>query len=192
MKVRELFILISTIVVVAIISIALIWPPVLCCFIVVGPIILMGVFDIFQKRHTIRRNFPVIGRFRYVLESVRPEIMQYFVETDTEGRPLNRILRSVVYRRAKGETDTEPFGTQMDLYHSGYEWMEHSMYAKNNPKDIGEFPRLLIGGKDCKQPYSSSLLNISAMSFGSLSDNAIMALNKGAKIQVKVVSAIII
>tara|TARA_R110002049_G_scaffold151464_1_gene315072 strand:+ start:290 stop:1879 length:1590 start_codon:yes stop_codon:yes gene_type:complete len=181
MKVRERFILISTIVVIAIICIALFWPPVLWGFILVGPLILMGIFDIFQKRHTIRRNFPVIGRFRYVLESIRPEIMQYFVETDTEGRPLNRILRSVIYRRAKGETDTEPFGTQMDLYHSGYEWMEHSMYAKNNPKDIGEFPRLLIGGKDCKQPYSSSLLNISAMSFGSLSDNAIMALNKGAK-----------
>ena len=181
MKVRERFILISTIVVIAIICIALFWPPILWSFILVGPLVMMGIFDIFQKRHTIRRNFPLIGRFRYVLESIRPEIMQYFVETDTEGRPLNRILRSVIYRRAKGETDTEPFGTQMDLYHSGYEWMEHSMYAKNNPKDIGEFPRLLIGGKDCKQPYSSSLLNISAMSFGSLSNNAVMALNKGAK-----------
>ena len=141
----------------------------------------MGVFDIFQKSHTIRRNYPVIGRFRYMLESIRPEIMQYFVETDTEGRPLNRILRSLVYRRAKGENDTEPFGTQMDIYHSGYEWMEHSMYAKNNPKNIGEFPRLKIGGKDCKQTYFSSLLNISAMSFGSLSKNAVLAMNKGAK-----------
>ncbi|MCM4152827.1 FMN-binding glutamate synthase family protein [Arenibacter sp. N53] len=181
MKVRERFILISTIIVIAIICMSLFWPRILWSFILVGPLVLMGVFDIFQKRHTIRRNFPLIGRFRYVLESIRPEIMQYFVETDTEGRPLNRILRSVIYRRAKGETDTEPFGTQMDLYHSGYEWMEHSMYAKHNPKDIGEFPRLLIGGKDCKQPYSSSLLNISAMSFGSLSNNAIMALNKGAE-----------
>ncbi len=87
----------------------------------------------------------------------------------------------MVYRRAKKVNDTEPFGTQMNLYHSGYEWMEHSMYAKQNPKEIGKFPRLLIGGKDCKQPYSSSLLNISAMSFGSLSKNAILALNKGAK-----------
>lgn len=141
----------------------------------------MGVFDIFQKSHTIRRNYPVIGRFRYMLESIRPEIMQYFVETDTEGRPLNRILRSLVYRRAKGENDTEPFGTQMAIYHSGYEWMEHSIYAKNNPKNIGEFPRLKIGGKDCKQTYFSSLLNISAMSFGSLSKNAVLAMNKGAK-----------
>ena len=181
MKVREYFLLISVLVTIAIISIALFWQPILWLFLIVAPLILMGLFDIFQKSHTIRRNFPLIGRFRYVLESIRPEIMQYFVETDTQGRPLNRILRSLVYRRAKGENDTEPFGTQMDLYHSGYEWLEHSMYAKTNPKDIGVFPRLMIGGKDCKQPYSSSLLNISAMSFGSLSNNAVLALNKGAK-----------
>jgi len=181
MKVREQFILISIITVIVIIGIAYFWSPILWLFLLVTPLILMGVFDIVQKHHAIRRNFPVIGRFRYMLESIRPEIQQYFVETDTEGRPLNRILRSVIYRRAKGETDTVPFGTQKDLYHSGYEWMEHSMYAKNNPKEIGQFPRLHIGGKDCKQPYSSSLLNISAMSFGSLSDNAIMSLNKGAK-----------
>ncbi|TXE07719.1 FMN-binding glutamate synthase family protein [Gelidibacter salicanalis] len=181
MKVREKFILISIIVTVVIIGISLVWSPILWAFILVIPLIMLGVFDIFQKSHTIRRNFPLIGRFRYILESIRPEIMQYFVETDTEGRPLNRILRSLVYRRAKGENDTEPFGTQMDLYHSGYEWLEHSMYAKNNPKEIGEFPRLLIGGKECKQPYSSSLLNISAMSFGSLSKNAVLALNQGAK-----------
>ncbi|MCL4129081.1 UNVERIFIED_CONTAM: hypothetical protein GTU68_051341 [Idotea baltica] len=142
----------------------------------------MGIFDLLQKKHTIRRNFPLIGRFRYVLESIRPEIMQYFVETDTEGRPLNRILRSLIYRRAKNVNDTEPFGTQMNVYGTGYEWMEHSMYAKSNPKEIGEFPRLLIGGSECKQPYDSSLLNISAMSFGSLSTNAVMALNKGAKL----------
>ncbi|HUH28902.1 FMN-binding glutamate synthase family protein [Gelidibacter sp.] len=181
MKVREQFILISVIVVVAIVGIALFWSPILWAFIIILPLIMLGVFDIFQKSHTIRRNFPLIGRARYMLESIRPEIMQYFVETDTEGRPLNRILRSLIYRRAKGQTDTEPFGTQMDIYHSGYEWLEHSMYAKQNPKEIGEFPRLLIGGKECKQPYSSSLLNISAMSFGSLSKNAVLAMNKGAK-----------
>lgn len=181
MKVREKFILVSVIIVAIIFAIALVWPPILWLFVLVAPLILMGIYDIFQTSHTIRRNFPLVGRFRYMLESIRPEIMQYFVETDTQGRPLNRILRSLIYRRAKGEIATEPFGTQMDLYHSGYEWMEHSMYAKNNPKEIGEFPRLLIGGKDCKQPYSASLLNISAMSFGSLSKNAILALNKGAK-----------
>ncbi|RPD96034.1 FMN-binding glutamate synthase family protein [Aureibaculum marinum] len=181
MKARELFILISALVVIVIVGISFFWLPILWSFILFGPLILMGVIDIVQKKHTIRRNFPVIGRFRYVLESIRPEIMQYFVETDTEGRPLNRILRSLIYRRAKKVNDTEPFGTQMNLYHSGYEWMEHSMYAKHNPKEIGKFPKLKIGGSDCKQPYYSSLLNISAMSFGSLSDNAVMALNKGAK-----------
>ncbi len=181
MKVRKYFILISIVLVVLIVGIAMFWPPVLWWFILIGPLIVMGITDIVQKQHAIRRNFPLLGRFRYMLESIRPEIQQYFVETDTEGRPLNRILRSLVYRRAKGLTDTEPFGTQMDLYHAGYEWMEHSMYAKNNPQEIGEFPRLKIGGKDCLQPYSSSLLNISAMSFGSLSDRAILAMNKGAQ-----------
>ncbi|MFS4417455.1 FMN-binding glutamate synthase family protein [Maribacter sp. 2307ULW6-5] len=181
MKVRELFVLIATVSTLAILGIAFFWPPVLWAFLLVAPLVLMGVFDMVQTHHTIRRNFPVIGRFRYVLESIRPEIMQYFVETDTEGRPLNRILRSVIYRRAKGETDTEPFGTQMDLYQTGYEWMEHSMYAKSNPQDVGDFPRLLIGEKNCKQPYSSSLLNISAMSYGSLSKNAVLAMNQGAK-----------
>ncbi|OAD42819.1 FMN-binding glutamate synthase family protein [Polaribacter atrinae] len=181
MKVREYFIIISILITAAVILIAQFWFPIVWSFLLIVPLIILGVFDVFQTKRTIRRNFPLIGRFRYMLESIRPEIMQYFVETDTEGRPLNRILRSLVYRRAKGENDTVPFGTQMDLYHSGYEWLEHSMYAKNNPKEIEEFPRLLIGGKDCKQPYSSSLLNISAMSFGSLSKNAVLALNKGAK-----------
>ncbi len=181
MKAREQFFLISIVAVAAVTGLALFWPPILWLFLLIGPLMVLGFIDVFQTAHTIRRNFPVVGRFRYLLESIRPEIMQYFVETDTEGRPLNRILRSTIYRRAKGETDTEPFGTQMDLYHAGYEWMEHSMYAKHNPKEIGEFPRLKIGGKDCKQPYSSSLLNISAMSFGSLSSNALLALNQGAK-----------
>ena len=181
MKVREFFIIISVVTVLVILTIAQFWSHILWVFILIVPLILMGIFDALQTKHTIRRNFPVIGRFRYMLEAIRPEIMQYFVETDTEGRPINRILRSLVYSRAKGENDTIPFGTQINLYNSGYEWLEHSMYTKYNPQNIGDFPRLLIGGKDCKQPYSSSLLNISAMSFGSLSNNAIMALNKGAK-----------
>ncbi len=181
MKVRELFIVISLMSIAAIISISFYWPPVLWFFLLVVPLVLMGIFDMLQTHHTIRRNFPVLGRMRYVLESIRPEIMQYFVETDTEGKPLNRIERSTVYRRSKGETDTVPFGTQKDLYEIGYEWMEHSMYAKSNPQELGDFPRVLIGGKDCKQPYASSLLNISAMSYGSLSKNAVLAMNQGAK-----------
>lgn len=181
MKAKELFVLISVLLILVVSILAFEWPQTLWLFMLIGPLVLLGVYDIIQKKHTIRRNFPLIGRFRYLLESIRPEIMQYFVETDTEGKPLNRILRSLVYRRAKGTNDTEPFGTQMDLYQIGYEWMEHSMYAKKNPQEISNVPRFMIGSKDCTQPYSSSLLNISAMSFGSLSKNAVLALNQGAE-----------
>ena len=141
---------------------------------------LIGLSDVLQKKQAIRRNFPVIGHGRYLLESIRPEIMQYFVETDTEGRPINRIFRSLVYQRAKSVTDTTPFGTQMDVYNAGYEWMEHSMYPKHFDK-LNHDPRVTIGGSECEQPYSCSLLNISAMSFGALSKNAVLALNGGAK-----------
>ena len=181
MKVREQFILLSLVTVASITAVSFLWKPILWSLIIVAPLFFMGWYDVLQTKHTIRRNFPLLGRFRYALESIRPEIMQYFVETDTEGRPLNRIFRSLIYQRSKKVNDTAPFGTQMNVYRSGYEWMDHSMYAKNSPKEIGEFPRVLIGGKDCKQPYSSSLLNVSAMSFGSLSKNAVLALNKGAK-----------
>ncbi|PCH75922.1 MAG: FMN-binding glutamate synthase family protein [Flavobacteriaceae bacterium] len=181
MKARRIFLIISAIIIVGIIVISLLLTPIYWLFIIVGPLILMGVYDCIQNQHTIRKNFPLIGRFRYALEAIRPEIMQYFVETNTEGRPLNRIFRSLIYQRSKKENDTTPFGTQMNVYRTGYEWMDHSMYAKNT-KNITEIPRVTIGGPDCKQPYSASLLNISAMSFGSLSNRAVMALNKGAKI----------
>ncbi|MCB0406600.1 MAG: FMN-binding glutamate synthase family protein, partial [Bdellovibrionales bacterium] len=139
----------------------------------------LGIVDIIQEKHTIRRNFPVLGRFRYILESVRPEISQYFVESNTDGRPFNRNERSIIYQRAKGDLDTVPFGTQLDVEDIGYEWVNHSITAKHiNYEDL----RVTVGGPDCKQPYSSSLLNISAMSFGALSKNAILALNGGAKL----------
>jgi glutamate synthase domain-containing protein 2 len=184
MKAREKFIIISVIIIASILFIAQYWNPVYWSFIIIAPLIIMGFYDYFQKKHAIRRNYPLLGRMRYVLEGIRPEIMQYFVETDTEGRPLNRIFRSLVYQRSKKENDTTPFGTQMNVYRSGYEWMDHSMYAKNNVKDIehSNYPRVRIGGKDCLQPYEASMLNVSAMSFGSLSKNAVMAMNKGAKI----------
>lgn len=181
MKAREKFILISTISILLIVGVAQFWSPILWSFTIVAPLIIMGMYDVLQTKHTIRRNFPLLGRFRYALEAIRPEIMQYFVETDTQGRPLNRIHRSLIYQRAKKVNDTTPFGTQMNVYRSGYEWMDHSMYASTIVKKEEDFPRVLIGGKDCKQPYSCSFLNISAMSFGSLSKNAVMALNKGAK-----------
>lgn len=140
-------------------------------------IILLGVANSFQKKHAILRNFPVLGYFRYIFETISPEIQQYFIERSTDGKPFSRNQRSLAYQRAKNIDATTPFGTQLDINHSSYEGIKHSIYpAKVNE----ELPRVLVGGPDCKQPYSASLLNISAMSFGSLSENAIIALNKGA------------
>lgn len=181
MNVRQIFIILSIAVSAAILLLGLISPYFLLIFVVVAPVILIGVIDITQKRQSIRRNFPVIGNFRYMLEKVRPEIMQYFVETDTEGRPINRLFRSVIYQRAKRENSTSPFGTQWDVYHPGYEWIDHSVYAAN-PSDLEPEQRILVGGRDCAKPYLASRLNISGMSFGSLSKNAVLAMNKGAKI----------
>jgi glutamate synthase domain-containing protein 2 len=180
MKVRPLFIALSVSITALLLIISLFWKPVLWLFLIVLPLILMGIFDLIQKKHAIRRNFPVVGRLRYFLESIRPEIMQYFVENDRDGRPMDRVTRSMIYQRAKNVTDTVPFGTQMDVYEEGYEWMNHSMYA--GKVKVDEAPRIMIGGEHCTQPYSASLLNISAMSFGSLSKNAVMAMNKGAKL----------
>jgi len=180
MNVRRIFIAASIMVLFAIGAGAYFWLPILWSLVILGPLIIMGLTDMLQNKHTIKKNFPLIGRLRYVLEAIRPEIMQYFVETDTEGRPINRQYRSLIYQRSKKTNDTVPFGTQMNVYSAGYEWMDHSMYAKGE-KEINDKPRINVGGPDCKQPYFASLLNISAMSFGSLSKNAIMALNKGAK-----------
>ncbi|AMC11389.1 glutamate synthase [Lutibacter profundi] len=180
MKAREKFIVISVILLLVIGVISINWKPILWSLLLFGPLILVGIYDIVQKKHAIINNFPIIGHGRYLLENIRPEIMQYFVETDTEGRPINRMFRSLVYQRAKNTNDTVPFGTQMDVYKAGYEWLDHSMYACND-NDKNAHPRVIVGGENCKKPYSASLLNISAMSFGSLSKNAILALNKGAK-----------
>jgi glutamate synthase domain-containing protein 2 len=134
-----------------------------------------------QTKHSITRNFPLFGRARWVMEALRPKLYQYFIESDTDGRPINRIDRNTIYQRAKLQTDTMPFGTQMNVYAEGYEWMTHSISPKDFHK-INHNPRVLFGNKDCKQPYSGSVLNVSAMSYGSLSSNAIEALNGGAKI----------
>lgn len=139
---------------------------------------LLGFYDLFQKKHTILRNFPVIGHVRYLLEMIGPELHQYFVESDTDGKPIDRNHRSYIYERAKEENETHPFGTELNVYDDDYKWMQHSIYPA---KKMETPPRVLIGGKDCRQPYSASLFNISAMSFGALSKNAIEALNLGAK-----------
>ena len=181
MSPRSIFIVLSIISILIISAVSFFWQPILWALVIVLPLTFIGITDLTQTKSSIRRNFPVIGHGRYMLESIRPEIMQYFVETDTEGRPFNRIFRSIIYQRSKGEVDTTPFGTQMHVYRSGYEWMDHSLYVPNIA-NLDHNPRVIFGGEECKQPYSASILNISAMSFGSLSKNAVMALNKGAKI----------
>ena len=149
------------------------WP-----WVVLGPLVLLGIRDLTQDQHAICRNYPILGHMRYFLELIRPEIYQYFIENDTEGVPFGREQRSLVYQRAKNVRDTSPFGTKEDVYAPGYEWVNHSILARHiDAEDM----RISVGGPDCKQPYSCSLLNISAMSFGSLSMNAILSLSRGAK-----------
>ena len=181
MKPREIFIRIAIFTLLIVGTISIFWKPILWSLIAFIPLLIIGIYDITQKKHAIKNNFPVIGRMRYLLESFRPEIQQYFVETDTEGTPINRMFRSLIYSRAKSENDTTPFGTKSDVYRVGYECMAHSMYPKHHD-DVEQNPKILFGGNDCKQPYNSSILNISAMSFGSLSKNAVLALSKGAKL----------
>eukprot|EP00607_Mallomonas_marina_P008634 CAMPEP_0182423610 /NCGR_PEP_ID=MMETSP1167-20130531/9661_1 /TAXON_ID=2988 /ORGANISM="Mallomonas Sp, Strain CCMP3275" /LENGTH=516 /DNA_ID=CAMNT_0024602745 /DNA_START=377 /DNA_END=1927 /DNA_ORIENTATION=+ len=132
-----------------------------------------------QKSHTVLRNFPVLGNVRYVLENLRPEIRQYFLEKDEDGKPFDRLHRSVVYQRAKDVRDTIPLGTRLDVYANGYTWANHSMFPVHI--DYSSGGRVLIGGKDCSQKYSASILNVSAMSFGALSHAAITCLNTAAK-----------
>jgi glutamate synthase domain-containing protein 2 len=140
----------------------------------------LGWRDTRQPRHSLLRNYPVIGHVRFLLEFVRPELRQYFLESETEAAPFSRQQRSLVYQRAKGESDKRPFGTQLDVHAEGYEWVNHSMMPTLLPSH--DF-RVLIGagGSSCTQPYRASIFNISAMSFGALSANAVLALNAGAK-----------
>jgi len=177
---RQLFVVISIVVTAVLLAWSYFWIDILFLFILVAPVIFIGIQDMYQKKQSIRRNFPVLGRLRYVFEDLRPKIQQYFVENDTDGAPINRNERSVIYQRAKKQVDTVPFGTQLDVYAEGYEWMTHSIVPYDFHK-MDHNPRVRMGGRDCKQPYDMSVLNVSAMSFGSLSKNAILALNGGAK-----------
>ncbi|HET7178075.1 MAG TPA: FMN-binding glutamate synthase family protein, partial [Chryseosolibacter sp.] len=178
---RKSFVFVSVLVTALILIWAYFQRSALFAFVVVGPLIYMGIYDMVQIRQSIKRNFPLFGRLRYVFEDLRPKIQQYFVESDIDGAPINRNDRSVIYQRAKKQIDTTPFGTQLNVYAEGYEWMGHSIVPIDFHK-VEHHPRILVGNKDCLQPYSSSVLNISAMSFGSLSGNAVQALNAGAKI----------
>ncbi len=139
---------------------------------------LVGVYDLQQSHHAILRNYPIIGHLRFILETIRPEIRQYFLESETEAAPFSRAQRTLVYTRAKGQSDKRPFGTQLDTRAMGYEWINHSIAPTHL---AGHDFRVKVGGKDCTQPYDISLFNVSAMSFGALSANAIQALNLGAK-----------
>ncbi|MFM8353550.1 MAG: FMN-binding glutamate synthase family protein [Gammaproteobacteria bacterium] len=139
---------------------------------------LVGLWDFFQQRHAIRRNYPVIGHLRFLFEKIRPEIRQYFIESDIEETPFSRSARSLAYQRAKNDVDKRPFGTQLDVYQPRFEWINHSVAPVAIPTD--DF-RVSIGSDRCARPYAASVFNISAMSFGSLSKNAILALNEGAR-----------
>jgi glutamate synthase domain-containing protein 2 len=139
----------------------------------------VGVYDVIQTRHAILRNYPILGHMRFIFEGIRPEIRQYLIESDRDEEPFSREQRSIVYQRAKGVEDKRPFGTQERIYDAGYAWLTHSI----QPLHLASHDfRVLIGNAACRQPYAASLYNISAMSFGALSGNAILALNKGAKI----------
>lgn len=177
---RKVFVIISFTALVLIAILAYINWKFLFLLVFFVPLILVGLYDMFQSRHAIRRNFPLLGRLRYFFESIGPEIRQYFVETDVSGRPFDRLQRSLVYSRSKKETDSKPFGTQLNVYDEGYQWINHSIKAISFA-DIDQNPKVRIGSSQCAKPYMASLFNVSAMSYGSLSKNAIMALNAGAK-----------
>ncbi len=143
-----------------------------------GFVAAVGTYDVLQPSHSILRNYPVLGHMRFMFEGIRPEIRQYLIESDQDEEPFSREQRSLVYQRAKGVEDKRPFGSRRRVYDAGYEWLTHSAV----PRHITDTNfRVRVGGPDCKQPYDLSIYNISAMSFGALSGNAILALNKGAK-----------
>lgn len=139
----------------------------------------LAVRDLVQRKHSVLRNYPVVGHLRYLLEDIRPELQQYFIERNWDGRPFDRDTRSIIYQRAKGTMAEQPFGTERDVDRAGYESLVHSTAPLEKPEDP---PRVRVGGPDCSKPYDMSLLNVSAMSFGALSANAIRALNKGARL----------
>src|SRR4030081_2037929 len=151
---------------------------VLIPILIFGALTLLGIRDLTQKSHAVLRNYPISAHIRFLLEEIRPEMRQYFFESEKYGMPFSRDTRAVIYQRDKMVLDKRPFGTQEDVYREGYEWMHHSVAPKPHAEE--QF-RIMIGGPDCKKPYSASVFNISAMSFGALSPNAVRALNAGAK-----------
>ncbi|MGB0102384.1 MAG: FMN-binding glutamate synthase family protein [Nocardioides sp.] len=149
--------------------------------VVLVPLVALGIYDYFQPRHSILRNYPLAGRMRFLLEGMGPELHQYLVENDTDGRPFDRDTRSVIYERAKAVGDKKPFGTEHDVYAQGYTWLTHSIAPRPMVANPTEDLRVRVGGEQCQQPYDASVLNISAMSFGALGEAAVRAMNLGAK-----------
>ena len=178
---RQLFVFCTIILVLTLFTVSYFIPLFIIGILLFMPFLILGYYDYFQTKHTIRRNFPLVGRIRYLMENIRPGVHQYFIESDIDGKPFNRIQRSLIYARAKSETDTQPFGTQLNVYDPGYEWLNHSIRAID-AHTLNQNPRIKIGSSQCLKPYEASIFNISAMSFGALSNNAILALNHGAKI----------
>jgi glutamate synthase domain-containing protein 2 len=177
--VRRLFWIISSIVFVLVAWIASYWPHILHSLIILVPLFLLGLYDIVQRPVNILRLFPVIGHLRYLLLGIRPQIQQYFIETNQSGTPYSNEVRELVYERAAGTLDKLPFGTQRDVHAVGFDSINHSLAPKKVPECEA---RTTVGGPQCTQPYSASRLNISGMSFGAISSHAIRALNRGAKI----------
>ncbi len=176
---RTTFVIVTLAVLAIIGLLGLQWNWIWWLLIAVVPLAAMGVQDMRQSRHTIRRNFPLFGRARWVMEHLRPYIRQYFIESDTDGTPISRMYRDIVYQRAKTAMESVAFGSRVDTYRDGYEWIGHSM-AAIDVDDVADL-RITVGGSDCTQPYNASILNISAMSYGALSPNAILAMNQGAR-----------
>ncbi|MGB5812586.1 MAG: FMN-binding glutamate synthase family protein [Polyangiales bacterium] len=146
------------------------------------PLLLLAFYDLVQTKHSIARNYPVLGRLRFLLEGAGPEMRQYFVESNTSGRPFSRDSRSLMYERAKDIEGLKPFGTELDVYEPGYGYLAQSIAVTKPPEDPARSLRVEVGGPACTQPYSASLINVSAMSFGALSANAIRAINTGAQL----------
>lgn len=178
MTVRQGFVITSIAALLLVLAWGYWWVPANWLFVPLIPLVALGAYDMIQRKHTVLRLYPVIGHLRYFFESIRKEIQQYFVESEVDGMPVSREFRALVYQRAKGANDTRPFGTVFDVYRDGCEWINHSL---SPGKISNQNPRVIFGEDNCEKPYAASPLNISAMSYGSLSKNAIMALNKGAQ-----------
>lgn len=176
--VRRLFWIISLILFFLVALIATVWIDILYSLIILIPLFLIGVYDVVQPQYNILRLYPLIGHLRYMLQSIRPQIQQYFIETNQSGKPFSREERELVYNRANKKLDTLPFGTQRDVHAPGFDSINHSLCPREVPESEA---RIIVGGPQCSKPYNASRLNISAMSFGAISKNAVRALNRGAK-----------